>query len=137
MRPHTHRVRRLPWIAAPVVLLALLALSRVSLPGTSTADSATNVALGRTATASTTSDAGHAADEALDGNRATYWQSTGAGAQWFVVDLGSVIQVERVNVYWGVNRGQFYHIEISDNGSSYRIVYSMARGSGQDSVPVN
>lgn len=137
MRPHTHRARRLPWIAAPLALIALVALSRASLPGTSAVHSATNVALGRTATASSTSDTAHAAAQALDGNRATFWQSAGAGAQWFSVDLGSVMQIDRVDAYWGANRGQYYHIEVSDDGSNYRIVQTILRGFGQDSVPVN
>ncbi|MDQ1745327.1 MAG: hypothetical protein QOE23_3666, partial [Pseudonocardiales bacterium] len=49
----------------------------------------TNVALNKTATASSTENAGTPASAAVDGNTGTRWSSAFSDPQWLEVDLGS------------------------------------------------
>ncbi|HET7855468.1 MAG TPA: discoidin domain-containing protein [Gaiellaceae bacterium] len=57
-----------------------------------------NVALGRPATASSSS-AGQPPANAVDGDRTSAWSAAGAAPQWIEVDLGSARDLKRVRLY--------------------------------------
>jgi hypothetical protein len=89
---------------------------------------AANLALGRPATASTTS-AGSAA-AVVDGSAASGWTSGGAAAQWVRIDLGAVQTVRRVRLDWGRNYATAYVLETSTNGTTWTRVIAASNGVG-------
>ncbi|MEX0172752.1 discoidin domain-containing protein [Streptomyces sp. LMG1-1-1.1] len=84
--------------------------------------SSTDLAAGRTLTASSHTQA-YSAPQANDGNRATYWESTNnALPQWLQADLGSAVRVDRVVLRlpetWGA-RSQTLKIQGSTDGTAF------------------
>ncbi|MFD3327831.1 discoidin domain-containing protein [Streptomyces sp. NPDC058701] len=85
-------------------------------------DSSTNLALGKTLTASSHTQA-YVPANANDGNAASYWESVNnALPQWIQADLGSSVRVDRVVLRlpegWGA-RTQTLKIQGSANGSDF------------------
>ncbi|WP_328535982.1 discoidin domain-containing protein [Streptomyces sp. NBC_00344] len=81
-----------------------------------------NLALGRTLTASSSTDV-YTADHANDGNQATYWESkNNALPQWIQADLGSSVRVNQVVLRlpdgWGA-RAQTLKIQGSTNNTDF------------------
>ncbi|MFD7921347.1 discoidin domain-containing protein, partial [Streptomyces sp. NPDC059740] len=88
----------------------------------SAADSTTNLAAGRTATASSYTDV-YPAPNATDGNAATYWESrNGAFPQWLQVDLGTAVAVNRFTLRLPSSwepRSQTLKVQGSTNGTAF------------------
>ncbi|WP_426362456.1 discoidin domain-containing protein [Streptomyces sp. E-08] len=81
-----------------------------------------NLAAGKTLAASSSTQT-YAAPNANDGNRATYWESTGgAFPQWLQADLGAALRVDRVVLRlpdgWE-SRSQTLKIQGSTDGTSF------------------
>ncbi|MBC7450218.1 MAG: discoidin domain-containing protein [Cytophagales bacterium] len=82
---------------------------------TVTAATATNLALNKTATSSSTTG-GNTAAKAVDGNSTgTRWESVSADPQWIYVDLGAVYNVNRVKITWEPAYGKDYRVEVSND----------------------
>ncbi|MFG3282415.1 discoidin domain-containing protein [Streptomyces sp. NPDC048111] len=84
--------------------------------------SGTNLALGKTLTASSTTQT-YAAANANDGSKASYWESANnAFPQWIQADLGATVPVDKVVLKlpdgWG-DRTQTLKIQGSANGSDF------------------
>lgn len=81
-----------------------------------------DLASGKTCTA-TTSAGGHGASLGVDGDDATYWQSSGGGgsAQRFNIDLGSAKTIRRLKLRsgYGSNAPGASSIDYSDDGVSW------------------
>ena len=78
----------------------------------------TNVAQGKTATASSSEQgAGTAAGLAVDGNAGTRWASTFADNQWWQVDLGASQAVCNVTLSWEGAYGKAFRVQGSANGT--------------------
>ena len=80
----------------------------------------TNLALGKTATASTTQVAdgngNYVAGNAVDGNSATRWASEWADPQWIYVDLGATYSINNATLNWEIAAGaSAYQVQISAN----------------------
>ncbi|HEY2674196.1 MAG TPA: discoidin domain-containing protein [Rugosimonospora sp.] len=90
----------------------------------------TNVAQGRTATASSTENAGTPAANAVDGNAGTRWSSGFADPQWLQVDLGSTQNICKVVLNWETAYATAYQIQTSANGSTWTSIYSTTMGTG-------
>jgi hypothetical protein len=86
-----------------------------------------NLALGKPATAST---GAAIAGLAVDGNLSTRWGSDRTDDQWFQVDLGTPTIVSGVTMFWEAAYARSYTIQVSDDGSAWRDVYSNAAGTG-------
>ncbi|WP_414672422.1 discoidin domain-containing protein, partial [Lentzea sp.] len=94
---------------------------------------ATNVALNKPATASSTENGGTPASAAVDGNAGTRWSSQFSDPQWIQVDLGSTQQVCRVSLAWEGAYGRAFQVQVTDNAAdsaSWRSVYSTTTGAG-------
>ncbi|WP_327287017.1 discoidin domain-containing protein [Streptomyces sp. NBC_01198] len=89
-----------------------------------------NAAQGRTATASSTENAGTPASAAVDGNTGTRWSSAAADPQWLQVDLGSSVPVCQVVLNWESAYAKAFQIQLSDNGTTWTPVYSTTTGTG-------
>ncbi|WP_052703101.1 discoidin domain-containing protein [Paenibacillus beijingensis] len=86
-----------------------------------------NLAAGKPATASSSK-----ADPSLsvDGNLGTRWGSNYTDAEWYSVDLGSSMTIDQVKIYWEAAYGKSYQIQVSEDGTSWRTVYSTTTGDG-------
>jgi hypothetical protein len=94
-----------------------------------------NLALGKTATASSTeanSAAGvtFTASNAVDASATTRWSSAASDPQWIMVDLGNTYQFSQVVLIWENAFGKAYEIQTSSNGTLWTPIYSTTTGDG-------
>ena len=94
----------------------------------------TNIALNRPTTALSYQAVGDGApfppQNATDGNTATRWSSDWSDPQWIQVDLGSVQSFNHVQLIWEAAYAKAYQIQVSDDGNTWRDVYSTITGDG-------
>jgi beta-glucosidase len=89
-----------------------------------------NVARGRPARCSSIEDLAYGCDKAVDGELTTRWSSQFSDPQWIQVDLGVRQQIERVILHWEMAYGRGYQVQVSDDASNWRDVYSTTAGDG-------
>ncbi|KAG4087794.1 hypothetical protein H8356DRAFT_1728010 [Neocallimastix lanati (nom. inval.)] len=84
----------------------------------------TNLALGKTAKASSKESISFIADYAIDGDKTTRWGSIErkTNPEWIVVDLGSNIKVNKVNILWESAFAKNFQIQVSKNDIDYETV---------------
>ncbi|MFG2434092.1 discoidin domain-containing protein [Streptomyces sp. NPDC048508] len=87
-----------------------------------------NAAQGKTATASSTENAGTPASAAFDGNTGTRWSSAASDPQWIQVDLGSSKDLCRVDLNWEAAYGKAFQIQASADGQSWTTLKSVTDG---------
>ncbi len=96
--------------------------------------SGTNVAIGKTTTASsyqaTGTGAPFPASNATDGNFTTRWASAWSDPQWVEVDLGSVTTLTHIQLYWESAYATAYQIQVSNDGTTWTTIYSTTTGDG-------
>ncbi len=94
--------------------------------------SARDLALGKTATASTTNGANAAANATTattyQNYTATRWQSAASDAEWIMVDLGSAMPIDRAIFKWDTNFGKAFKIQVSRDSKTWTDVYSTTVG---------
>ncbi len=90
----------------------------------------TNLALGKTATASSVENASYPASNAVDASTTTRWSSAFADPQWVQVDLGATYNVNRVRLLWEAAYGSNYQIQTSTNGTSWTTTRTVTGGNG-------
>ncbi|TMR93708.1 discoidin domain-containing protein [Nonomuraea basaltis] len=110
-------------------LLAALSLAIGLLAAPAQAAADTNLAAGKTATASSHNDV-YSASNVTDGNQATYWESANnAFPQWVQVDLGTSASVGKLVLKlpsgWP-SRTQTLTVQGSANGSSFSTIATSA-----------
>jgi acyl-CoA thioesterase I len=88
-----------------------------------------NRALNHPVTASSTA-ADFPPEFAVDGDEQTLWQSEGANTQWFYVDLGKMVEINRIVIKWGDNFSTLFHIQGLDTNNVTQIIHSDAAGDG-------
>ncbi len=90
-----------------------------------------NLALNKTAVASSVEGTSKNAGKAFDGNMATRWASkSGVDPQWIYVDLGKTYQLNKVVLKWEAAFAKAYQIYISNDGQNWSNIYSTNYGSG-------
>ncbi len=122
---------------AGAVLLAgsALVLTGLAAPGLAPAAKAascgtTNVALNKTATASSLENASFPASAAVDGNTGTRWSSAFSDPQWLEVDLGSTQSVCQVVLNWEAAFATAFQIQTSTDNSTWTSIFSTTTGTG-------
>src|SRR6202034_4161311 len=90
----------------------------------------TNLALNKTATASSTENAGTPAADAVDGNTGTRWSSAFADPQWLQVDLGSSQTICEVTLDWEAAYATAFQSKTSADGTNWTTIYSTTSGTG-------
>ncbi|MDH6699396.1 discoidin domain-containing protein [Streptomyces sp. MAA16] len=113
---------------ALVATAALVTLPTLSPPTAAAADA--NLAQGRTATASSTENAGTPAASAVDGDLATRWSSAATDDQWLQVDLGATASISKIVLNWEAAYGKDYKIQSSPDGGSWTDLTSVTGGDG-------
>jgi riboflavin synthase alpha subunit len=99
--------------------------------GTSSINTVTNIALNKTATASS-SISGNTPDKAFDSDSVnTRWESTqGVDPQWITVDLGSSYSVSGVKLIWETAAGKDYKVQVSTDNTAWTDAYTKTGGTG-------
>ena len=94
----------------------------------------TNVALNKTATASSYQPTGPTGPQppslAVDGNMASRWASDWSDPQWIQVDLGASTSVTHIQLAWETAYAKSYQIQISTDGTNWTNLYSTTSGDG-------
>jgi hypothetical protein len=95
----------------------------------------TNIAVGKTVTASTSqADTGDGTccqpGFAADGNFSTRWASAWADPQWIQVDLGSTQSFKHIQLGWESAYAKAYQIQTSTDGTNWTTIYSTTSGDG-------
>ena len=90
----------------------------------------TDLALNKTATASSTENAGTPASDAVDGNTGTRWSSAFSDPQWLEVDLGSSQAICKVSLNWETAYASAFQIQTSNDNSTWTSIYSTTTGTG-------
>lgn len=91
----------------------------------------TNVALGKTVTASSSENGGLSANLAVDGTLATRWSSAFTDDEWIEVDLGSVLPISSIGLAWENAHGSRFTLQTRDSASdAWRTIVTEAAGTG-------
>ncbi|NNN29355.1 discoidin domain-containing protein [Streptomyces sp. S3(2020)] len=96
---------------------ALITLPTIQPPVAAAADA--NLSQGRTATASSSENAGTPAAHAVDGDTGTRWSSAATDDQWLQVDLGTGATISQIVVDWETAYGKDYKIQSSADGGTW------------------
>lgn len=126
VRPRPRVVRHL-LVGLTVALVATLTPTGTTTPAQA---APTLLSQGRTATASSTENAGTPAAAAVDGNTGTRWSSAFSDPQWLQVDLGARATITQVNLLWEAAHGRAFQLQTSDNGSTWTTIYSTTTSAG-------
>lgn len=100
----------------------------ISLWTLSVVDSAnpnTDLALNKTATASSIDNTGDEPQNAVDGNPNTRWSSDYEDNQWIQVDLGSAVTFDRFVLAWEQAYAATFTIQVSNDGTNWTDVISV------------
>ncbi len=68
--------------------------------------------------------------KAVDGDTGTRWASEWNNDQWLRIDLGSAKPVKRVTLDWERAYAKSYRVELSEDGTNWKTVWSTASGDG-------
>src|SRR5258708_6276750 len=132
--PLNPRARRAASLLAGAALILSALVSGISLAAAPAAKAATcgttNAALNKTATASSTENAGTPASAAVDGNTGTRWSSAFSDPQWLEVDLGSSQGICGVTLNWETAYGKSFQIQTSTDNANWTSIFSTTTGTG-------
>ncbi|GII57892.1 hypothetical protein Pth03_62810 [Planotetraspora thailandica] len=134
MEPPTRPATRPPGrpsllVAAFAVLTLIFSGAAVTL-ATPAGAAASLLSQGKTATASSTENAGTPASAAVDGNPGTRWSSAAADPQWLQIDLGGTANISQVVLTWETAYATAFQIQTSSNATTWTSVYSTTTGTG-------
>jgi len=91
-----------------------------------------DLALGKTATASSESGANVAAGvtkaTTYQNYTATRWESAASDPQWIMVDLGAATEIDRVILKWYTDYGKSFKIQVSTDSTTWTDVYTTTTG---------
>jgi len=127
------RSRKLPLPSRSLLTLlaiASLVISSSLLMPPATGAQATNLALNKPVTCSSTENAGTPCASAVDGSTTTRWSSAFSDPQWIYVDLGATTSVSRVLLNWEPAYGKSYTIQTSNDATNWTTIYSTTTGNG-------
>src|SRR5580700_5188800 len=128
--PHTETWRR-SRSRVLVILAAAFALTAALLAGTAhSAEAATLLSQGKTATASSVENASFPASAAVDGSTSTRWSSAFSDPQWLEVDLGATASISQVVLQWETAYATAFSIQTSADGTNWTTIYSTTTGTG-------
>jgi len=116
---------------AAITVLCLLSIPQNQVHFASAATcGTTNIALNKTATASSIEAVGTPASSAVDGNTTTRWSSAFSDPQWIQIDLGSTQTICQVILRWETAAGKSYQIQTSADAANWTSIYSTTTGAG-------
>ena len=112
-------------------VIAALAMAAALLGGAAhSADAATLLSQGKTATASSVENASFPASAAVNGSTSTRWSSAFSDPQWLEVDLGTTASISQVVLDWETAYATAFQIQTSADGTNWTTIYSTTTGTG-------
>ncbi|UQU61891.1 discoidin domain-containing protein [Couchioplanes caeruleus] len=115
---------------APVRATTSTAERSPAAPRAAANPSGRNLALHRTATASSREGPPWGPSQAVDGDPDSRWSSGFSDPQWIAVDLGKRWRISSITVRWEHAYAVGYRIEISTDGTTWKRVYGTTAGEG-------
>lgn len=94
-----------------------------------------NLALGMTVVASSVHGADNRAELMADGDVTTRWESRWTDPQWFVIDFGRTVSLERIVIKWEFARAKEYIISVSDDGEVWKPIQRVRYGDAYTFYP--
>jgi hypothetical protein len=91
----------------------------------------TNVAAGKTATASSSESALFGPGNVTDSDPTTRWSSAFSDPQWVQVDLGATYDLNHVSLNWEASAASAYQIQTSANGTTWSTVATKTGGTSE------
>ncbi|HEV2373203.1 MAG TPA: discoidin domain-containing protein [Streptosporangiaceae bacterium] len=85
----------------------------------------TDLALGKTATASSVDNGNDEPRNAVDGNPATRWSSDYTDNQWITVDLGSVVSFDQAYILWERAYALTFAVQVSNDNATWTDVIAV------------
>ncbi len=129
-RSRIHPTRRaLTAVLSALVLVVTCVVTAAAVSAPATAAPAL-LSQGKTATASSTENAGTPASAAVDGNTGTRWSSAFGDPQWLQVDLGTTATLSQVTLNWEAAYATAFKIQVSADASAWTDVYSTTTATG-------
>jgi beta-glucanase (GH16 family) len=117
--------------AAAIALLCCAAIVLAALNTHAITAQATNLALNRPVSVSSSENATAFPPAAtVDGNTSTRWSSAFSDPQWIQVDLGATRSISRVVLRWEAAYGKAYQIQVSNDASAWTSLFSTTTGDG-------
>jgi hypothetical protein len=113
-----------------LVVAALVASGVAAVPLPVATAAPTLLSQGKTATASSTENAGTPASAAVDGNTGTRWSSAFSDPQWLRVDLGARATVNQVKLSWEAAYARAFQIQVSPDATTWTNVYATTTSNG-------
>jgi hypothetical protein len=89
-----------------------------------------NLALHKSAYASSVQSSSYTAPNAVDGNTGTRWSSASSDPQWIYVDLQTTNNISEVILNWENAYGKSYQIQVSTDAVHWTNIYSTTSGAG-------
>lgn len=97
-----------------------------------------NLALGKTAVASSQENDGASANMVTDGSLDSRWSSEWNDDEWIMVDLEQIYRIDEVDLIWESAYGTAYEIQASADGSTWTTVFTENSGNGgTDTILLN
>jgi Exo-beta-D-glucosaminidase Ig-fold domain/F5/8 type C domain/Glycosyl hydrolases family 2/Glycosyl hydrolases family 2, sugar binding domain len=93
-----------------------------------TSSPGTDLALNKTATASSIDNTGDEPANATDGSLSTRWSSAYEDNQWIAVDLGSTVSFDQIQIVWEQAYALNYTIQVSADGTTWADVKTVYNG---------
>ena len=98
----------------------------------------TDLALNQPTTVSSVESAAYPGANAVDGSLTSRWSSAFSDPQYIYVDLGAVKDVCQVNLYWETAYATAFHIDLSNNGTTWTTVSTITGNtSTTNNIPIN
>jgi len=97
----------------------------------------TDLALNKTATASSTDSDSDAPTNAVDGNPRTRWSSAYQDNQWIQIDLGTPTPFDQVEIAWEQAYARDFTLQTSDDGATWTDVKAVDNSVVQLQISVN
>jgi hypothetical protein len=91
-----------------------------------------NLAYGKQATASSVENSSFPARYATDGDHSTRWSSEFADGQSLVVDLGTVLTIDRIRLTWETAYGRNYVLQVSSDAQTWATVQEVTNNTPTD-----
>ncbi|MFG2040574.1 discoidin domain-containing protein [Dactylosporangium sp. NPDC048998] len=89
-----------------------------------------NLALGKPATASSSSNAQQGPAAAFDGDLSSRWSASEDPNNWLQVDLGATYNLREVDLRWEASYAKAYKLQASTDGSTWRDMYTQSNSPG-------
>ena len=89
-----------------------------------------NLALLKTATASSVESDLYPPSYAVDGNSGTRWSSQFSDPQWLKVDLGAVYNIDHVSILWETAYAKEFEVLVSTDGANWQVAQHVTNGTG-------